>query len=409
MFEWLWRFFAGWCTIAVDAECRSLLFALLYKEEIGFFGEKNKKDRTYVRILNKDKRKWHVAADEACLCYTMEKEGGLPKIVWFLGQRPGVGLGLLILISWCLYSQKIIWNFEIDGNENLSDAYIIEELTSLGCGLGTYYPGVDFDALHANVRAVDPEIAWLSVYMNGTTAQVQLREVKHGEANTAPQGVYANVVASEAGEILRTEVVEGTAVVKSGDVVTAGEILISGVVPMKEEGQARLEYAEGRVLAKVACPISVEIETVTEEKVYTGRVKQEKTIKIFQNSINLLKNTGIMYASYDTINKMEQVCLFDRLPIPVFVYTTEYKEYEMQTLTLSPEEASRKAGLLLRQELDKEIENGELLGQTITTSVTDTGNYRIDCLLYLLRDIGKTVEFSVSEDHNVYSDEKGTS
>ncbi|MBR4962206.1 MAG: sporulation protein YqfD, partial [Clostridia bacterium] len=243
--------------------------------------------------------------------------------------------------------------------------------------------------------AENPDIAWLSVYMRGTTAEVQLRETRHPEDYAKPADTYANVVAAEAGEIISVQVFEGEAMVVPGDVVLPGELLISGVVSMKKEGESRLEYAAGEVYAETVVPISVEVSRSQEKKVYTGREKVKKSIKIFKKTINLSGNTGIPYATYDTIDKMEEVCLFDRFRLPLVLYSVRYREYETVEKELSPDEAAEEAMRRLKEETERALGTGELLYRRVTTAADEEGTCRIESLLYILRDIAVTEEFHV--------------
>lgn len=395
MFEWLWHYFAGWAEIQTDVSCRSVLAAMLWQAEIPFWHEENDGERLSVRIPVSQLQQCLEAAEACGLCCETGRQGGFPLVLRFCLHRPGIPLGIILFLAWCLYSQNLIWNMEIDGCVHMDESAVERILTEAGCGVGDFYPAIDFDALHATVKAENPEIAWLSVYMHGTTAEVQLRETKFPKDLSHPEGTYANVVAAEAGEVVSVDTFEGEAVVKTGDVVLPGEMLISGVVSMKNEGQSRTEYAAGEVWAKVAVPISVEVSLRQEEKEYTGRKKEKKSIKIFKKSINLFGNTGIPYTTYDTIDKMEEVCFLGRWSIPVKIDSTVYREYMTTVTERTPEEAAAEAMIRLREEMDKAIGAGEMLSRTVTAEITEDGVYRISCLLYVLRDIAATEEFTV--------------
>lgn len=395
MFEWLWHFLAGWVQISADACCRTVLADLLWQGEIPFWRERVCGDCLYLRIFRRDLAKLCLLAEETGLCVTAEKNGGLPVVLAFCRNRPGLVCGGAFLLAWCLYSQNLIWRLEIDGCETMDRRTVEEILTEAGCGVGDFVPNIDFDALHAKVKAENPDIAWLSVYMHGTTAEVQMRETKHPADLSHPDGTYANVIASEAGEIVSVRVYEGQAAVQAGDVVLPGELLISGVVDGKEAGSARTEYAAGEVLARVCRPISVEVSCIREKTVYTGRETVKKSVKFFKNTINLFGNTGIPYATYDTIDMMEEVCLFDRFSVPVTIFSTVVRETETALETLTPEEAAAEAMGKLRTEMDRAIGTGEMLSRTVEASVLDDGSCRIDCVLYLLQDIAGTEEFTV--------------
>lgn len=392
MWEWIIRFFCGAVRVTIPFCLRTTVMDWLFCAEIKPYNECVTEQSVSFLLLRRDYER---------LLYTAEKNGwqlscgslsGLPAILHFCKKRPGIVSGFIILLLWCFLSQNWIWKIEITGNTDTSDAEIISLLDALGCGVGDWIPGIDYDWVHANFRARSDSIAWLSVYQNGTIAEVQVREAKIPPDREDKSGIYANVVAAEGGEIVLAEVFHGEAAVKKGDVVLPGEILISGVCQMRHENQYRLTYAAGRVLAKVACPISVEITREREVKRYTGREKTDISVKFFKNEINLLKTTGIPYTTCDTICTMEEVCLWNRYSIPVWIQKTVYREYVMEMEYVDTRTAAEEAMAELRRRIEAATTDAEILSQAVTiTEAEDT--YRLDCLLYCEKDIAKTTEF----------------
>ncbi len=393
--EWIYRFLVGWAEITVGFDCRSAAVSLLWDLGIPFWKEKRLGENVSFRLFRRDCETFLTQAEAVCIPCEVTARGGLPVFLALCRRRPGLAVGGLACILWCLWSQGMVWEVDVRGLETMTTAQVEEILSAYGCGIGDRYKQIDFDQLHASVRADHPEIAWLSVYMHGTTAEVQLREKKVGTYLHHAPDVSANVTATEAGEILSVRVFEGQAAVSPGQVVLPGELLISGVVPMKTEEDVRTEYAAGEVRARVMRPILIEIPPEKEKTVYTGRVRTEKSVKIFKKIIKLFRNTGIPYATCDTIDKMEDVCLFGLYKIPVTIYSTDHRETTTVTETLSPEEAIAEGERRLRTEMDLALGTGEMLSRTVTAGFDEDGVYRIHCLLYLEKDIATTVEFTV--------------
>ncbi len=393
--EWIYRFLVGWTEITVGLECHSAAVSLLWELGIPFWREKRRGEAVTFRLFRRDCETFLMQAEAVCIPCEVTVRGGLPVFLAICRRRPGLAVGGLACILWCLWSQGLVWEVDVRGLETLTVTQVEEILSDYGCGIGDRYGKIDFDQLHASVRADHPEIAWLSVYMHGTTAEVQLREKKVGTYLHHAPGVAANVTATEAGEILSVRVFEGQAAVGPGQVVLPGELLISGVVPMKTEEEVRTEYAAGEVRARVMRPILIEIPPEKEKTVYTGRVRTEKSVKIFKKIIKLFRNTGIPYATCDTIDKMEEVCLFGLYKIPVTIYSTDHRETTTVTETLSPEEAIAEGERRLRTEMDLALGTGEMLSRIVTAGFDENGVYRIHCLLYLEKDIGTTVEFTI--------------
>ena len=392
MWEWIVRLFCGSVRVTVPLSLRTAVFDWLFCAEITPYREHAKKERISFVLLPRDCMRFRHAAEEYGWECTFDEIQGLPAVLAFLHKRPGIAAGFTVLLLWCLISQHFIWRVEITGNRNVSDAEITELLSALGCGVGDWIPAIDYDWVHANYRARSDNIAWLSVYQNGTVAEVQVRESKKPPVLEDKTGVYANVVAAEGGEIVIAEVYHGEAAVRIGDIVMPGEMLISGVCQMRHENQYRLTYAAGRVIAKVACPISVEIHRQREVKRYTGREKTDFSLKIFKKEINLFKTTGNPYATCDTISTMEEVCLWDRYAIPVWIGKTVYREYETVTEQIGAETATEEAMAELRRQIALATAEGELVSQSVAITVSKE-NCRIDCLLYCEKNIARTEEF----------------
>ncbi len=399
MFKRIVGFFGGYVILTVPRALRSAVYNILFCCGMEFFGEHLKKDGTLRLCLPKV----YISAfrEELCRCdldgVAISPMRGFPVGVHFLLHRVGITLGIVLFLLWSYVAERIVWDIRIEGNTSTPDHEIIELLTDLGCGYGAWFPAIDFDNLHARALTMTDTLGWLSVYMNGTVAEVQVREQLRPEGTKPEAGTYANVVAGEDGVIESVRVVEGQAAVRPGDVVRAGDVVISGVMERKDmflpEGGVRFEYAAGEVFAKTVRPISVEISLNREEKVYTGAEKRVKSIKIFGNVVKLFENTGITYAKYDKIDKIERLSLFGVCDLPLWVEETIYREYVYETKEISPEAAVAEGMTELRRLTDEAVEGGELSEKTVTSDFAD-GVYRIRCLLYVIRDIAKTVEFS---------------
>ena len=109
-----------------------------------------------------------------------------------------------------------------------------------------------------------------------------------------------------------------------------------------------------------------------------------------------MKNYGIAYRSCDTIDIIGRVCLFDRIPLPVWIGETVTRETEARTVILTPEEAEEEAKARMRLLIREKAAEGELSSKSIRGLDTGTA-YRLDALLYVTKDIGKTEEFGLSD------------
>lgn len=408
MFELLANFLCGYYILRIPREMRGAIFDWMLRRGVPFFREKNDADGVLTfRIPAKYKSVFESTASDIDASNDPPPDGaswscsalrGFPVQLLFLRRRPGIALGAALLLAWSWFSGKIIWEIQIEGNTTTPDSEIVALLDELGCGYGAWIPSVCFDDIHARFLAASDTISWISVYMNGVVAEVQVREQIRRPEQRRDEGVYANVVAKEDGVIELVRVFEGQATVRTGDVVRAGDVIISGVMEKKDdefpEGGARYEYAAGEASARTVRRIDVEIALSREEKVYTGRETVRKSVKIFGNVVNLFQNTGIAYAKYDKIEEERRLSLWGLRELPIWVEKTVYREYEYEVREISTERAVAEGLSELRRQIEEASEDGEILEKDLTASF-ENGKYTIACLLYCLRDIAKTVEFSV--------------
>ena len=86
------------------------------------------------------------------------------------------------------------------------------------------------------LRAAFPVVTWTSIYFEGTKLYVEVKEnEKETGGHQQPQGM--DIVASEDGVISSIITRNGIPQVKAGDTVEKGQILVSGAVPVYDDGQ----------------------------------------------------------------------------------------------------------------------------------------------------------------------------
>ena len=153
---------------------------------------------------------------------------GLPRVLLAHKHRFGVPLGILLGLFLLFAGTHTVWRVEISGNDTVASEFIEEALAEAGFGVGCKTAWESYDSVIAACRASYPEIAWMGIYTEGTTAFVKVIEnTAFPEENVALQP--SHLVASNDAVILQTEVLHGTCTVKAGNVVKAGDILVLGL------------------------------------------------------------------------------------------------------------------------------------------------------------------------------------
>ena len=389
-------FCAGWRNITFPADCRTAVFDAMFRAGIPLSRERVRGDSVSVRVREADLRSAALVFASLGIENRIGERRGLPAVLAFCRERPGIPVGLLLAALWLYFSGGLVWDIRIEGNTKTPDTAIVAELADLGFGIGTRWRGIDFDQLHADYVAAQNDVAWLSVYMDGTVARVQVREMWADGVRGDRTHTGANVVASQTGVIEEVNVFEGQAAVRAGDVIRPGEVAISGIME-KKDGGFRWEYAAGEVWASVAVPLSVEIPLERQEKRPNGEKKTEFAVKIFEKTIKLSGNYGFDPSTYDKIDTIGRVCLPDGTPLPVWVEKTVWQKTEAVTVTLSAEDAAEEAMTEMRRLVRGATEGGILLEKSFRGSLRD-GVWRLDGLLSVSRQIGVTEEFAVEDE-----------
>ena len=311
--------------------------------------------------------------------------------IWRYHHRFGLIFGAFFLLLCVYLSSLFVWRIDIEGNESVSNEEIIETLEMSGFSLGSFIPTIDYDELHNKFLLKSDKISWISVNIKGNIATVLVKE--RMRENEKPSNTYTNVVASSDAQILTIQLYEGKKVVNISDIVKKGDLLVSGVIDSQSQG-TRYVHADAEIKAYVNKHIFVKIPLISTKKQYTGNYHIEKSLKIFSKSINFSLKYRNSYNNYDKIEERRNVCILGRIQLPIQITTVKYLEYEETPVSYSYDEAVDMAFVELRNRLDTELSDAELISKSVTTYKKDDGFY-IDCELYCIENIASLVEFKV--------------
>ena len=322
------------------------------------------------------------------------RKGGIPRLIYLYRKRAGLFLGALIALFLLVLSERYVWDIRISGNETMTYEDVVAELETCGFGIGSYIPDLQSEVLENRVLLASDRISWISVYMDGTVAKIQIIE----HTTPPPREDFsrpANLIARTDGQIETIQLFRGNCVVKMGQAVKKGELLVSGLYDSNTQG-IRYTRAAGQVFARTERVIEVEIPLSYREKEYLEPKYMEIDLFFFGKSINFFKSTGKNTGSCDIIrgNKVFDVFGMSRIPVGLtFTMASPYREIDRER---TPEEALEVA----YAELDKkiaELSNGaQLIRKEIQTDLTDS-SVRLVCTVTCIEDIALQAEFDVTD------------
>ncbi len=321
----------------------------------------------------------------------ISKNGFLEK-AWQGRKRLGITLGLVISFLLILSSQNVVWRIDVVGNERLSKAQVIEALNSNGIRVGSKISSLDPHYIEHMVMINNDDIAWISIKIVGTVAKVEIKEVIDTEIKQEGTNP-ANLVSRFDAQIVSLEVYSGFLCVKEGDFVRAGELLASGIYK-SEKAPLRFTRANGYVFGRVNATFEVEIPLVQTKKVLTGEKITKKSLIFFGKSIKFFTNYRNLPISYDIINYLYTFNPFSLGELPISISVDEYYPYEMVEVTISEQDAIEQAYEVLRQKIDSELPQAQILKKSLHGEIVD-GKYVLKCTLTAICNIAKQVEFEV--------------
>ncbi len=379
------RRFFGYETVRIERESAVSVLNFMKRCGVIYDGLCQCEDGIVFRVSRRDMAVLSVFLEGKGIVFQSHfRQGLLGKILRYK-KRFGLVIGGLLLVLALQFSTGFIWQIKVSGNVDVPPEEIRSLLRELGCDVGSRIDGIDFEKLCNRYIAVSDNISWISVNMRGTVARVEVREQRSPVINEG--GGPSNLIAARGGVIERIACYGGDSQVSEGQVVREGELLISGFAADRDENMY-LTRSKGEVIARTEREISVFVPYKTVQKVYTGRIFEEKSINIFGKIIKLSKNTGNYSGFYDRIEEEKNWVLFDRIILPVSVQRIGYHEYREEAVIMTEAESIAEAQAQIKSAIAALPRDAEILGISTATEV-ETDGVRITCLVGCLENIAE--------------------
>lgn len=307
---------------------------------------------------------------------------GLPHLLAAYRKRVGVLIGLPLFIGILWVSSLFVWEVHVVGNERVDDETILSELSDLGFTVGSFIPGVDVKTLCNEYLIRSDEIAWISVNIIGTRAEVQVRDVLPAGQSEEPSP--SNLVALRDGLIERIELSSGQAVVGTGESVRAGQVLVTGYYQGKNESVYRLEPSIAKVYARTTRTFSVQIPLSGEGERETGQEFVCGSFFFFGKNFGI-SDKGSPYEKYTEETRTDLLTIFGRV-LPMGITSHIYRESAKLPFRRTEAEAAALAEEKMAQLVANELAEGEILSVSTTRSC-DGITYTVQWMVYCIEDI----------------------
>lgn len=318
---------------------------------------------------------------------------GLPFLLHRYRKRVGLLIGLLLFALFLGGMRQFLWDIEFEGNETLSEEYLLGKLRECGVYERAYIGAIDTLSAERQMMLITPELSFIAINLRASTAFIQL-----SERETPPEmidtGEPCNIVAARTGQIVEMEVYDGMPAVKVGDGVQEGELIVSGYMEGLKIKRGYPVHARARVIAEFEEPVRIEIPLNEQLREPVGEPVIKHRLHLFGLAIPLYLTRPPKGPCDLQVRTTQPIVLGLRLPLQFSVES--YQPIAEQEITLTEEEARAQAQQALWQYQEDFSAIGEVVGKTAAGKLED-GQYVLEANFTLRQDIARSKPFTVED------------
>lgn len=376
----------GYVRIEVEGYFIERLMNLCLNKGIFLWSTKRKKSTLLeANISIKDFKIIIKLAKQSKCKVKIKQKKGLPFIFNKYKKRKIFFSLLCLIVIGILLLSNFVWNIEILGNETINKEELMESLNEQGLSIGILKNKVDTKEIVNNMRLNRNDLAWIGIELKGTNAIVKVVEADK-KPEIIAEDEYCNIVATKSGMIVKVNALNGTPLVKEGDIIKEGSPLIGGWLEGKYTG-IRYVHANGIVQAKVWYSQSEKVVLKQEVESKTENMETKYSVRINNFTINFYKTLS-KFKKYDTIEENKKLKLFSDFYLPIEILKKTNYELVNKQINYTKEEAKEEATQKAKQLLDEKVENKENILNTYI-NYNETEEYIEAQVIYeVLEEIG---------------------
>ncbi len=380
------NYLIGYVRIQVEGYFIERFINLCIKKGILLWSSKRKKSTLLeANISIKDFRKIAEIVKQSKCKVKIKQKKGLPFIFNKYKKRKIFFLFLCLIVVAILSLSNFVWNIDIIGNKTISKEELEKTLKEEGLCIGTLKNKIDTKEIINKMRLNRNDLAWIGIEIKGTNAVVKVVEADK-KPEIIKEDEYCNIVATKPAMIVKVNAINGTPLVKEGDIIKEGSVLVAGWLEGKYTG-IRYVHANGTAQGKVWYEEKekVELKQVISSK--TENVETKYSVRINNFTINFYKTLS-KFQKYDTIEENKKLKLFSDFYLPIEILKKTNYELKEEEKVYTKEEAKQKAVNEAKNRLESKIEAKENILNTYI-NYNETEEYIEAQVIYeVLEEIG---------------------
>ncbi len=253
----IYRYLFGYVRLLLSGENpeRFINYCLLHG--ISIWNIKRRNSGLYLCLSVSDYKKIiHIKKDlKANIKFKLKGKFGLPFLWAKLIKRPAILLGIALILVMNFTLSNFIWNIDVNGLDGANKQEIIAVCNELGVRAGTLKSSIDQHNLPQQIALKTPNVAWISVNIEGTKVTINLTNDSGYVPEEKPEP--SNLVAACDGVVKSAEIIGGKRQFNLGQAVRKGDILVSGI--LENETLTKYVKSSGTIIAETHRTFSVKV------------------------------------------------------------------------------------------------------------------------------------------------------
>jgi len=350
MYQKLWNFLRGNVLLSVECPMPERVFNLCAAHDIPFWDVRwQDPERFTLRTTRYGAYRLKSVTENLPVTLEKKREKGAPVVLRRFRKRYVLLFAavLLVALMWC--GGSFIWDFEVTGNETVSEEAILRALEKQGITVGSRSRFIDQETLRNHILLELKDLSWLAVNVSGCTAHVQVVE-RHRPPELMTDGECCNLVAAKAGLVTKVEALDGKAQVQKGDMVTMGQLLVSGVADSPFRGM-RLMHSQGRIYGRTWYDLQTSVPLTVRTQGETVKKTTHLALIFGKQRINIWGRGSVLGESCAKITLYHRLSLPFAFRLPVTLAVEKVTAYESTEAVRTEVEAQREGELVLLRQL----------------------------------------------------------
>lgn len=354
----IYRYITGYVNFSGKGVFPERFLNLAAQAGIKVWDPKIKFDELSGYITISDYKRIRKISKKSSMRIRIKKKRGVPFLIRRYRHRYGILIGFAIFWALITFLSGFCLNITLSGDVTEKTPRLEKSLKNSGIYIGRRISNIDADAVRQDFLIKNKEYSWAAFNIKGCFITAQLIKTTEKKMRNASP-VPCNIVACDAGKILKIKAYEGKVSVKIGEAVAPGDLLVSGVIELTDK-TTKFVRADAQVIAQTRHKLKVFVPFENVQSLKTDEIKTRTVISVANFDIPLF--LGEIKKPY-FVKKTVKNYKIGSVELPVKKTTALFTRIERKKIYLNESSAKalaiRKMKVLSQKELGKAVVSQE--------------------------------------------------